>query len=248
MKQIFGHPKCLTAEPFPYCPGCTHGTIHRLVAEVIDKLDIQEKAVCITSIGCSVRMWRQFNLDIVQGAHGRGLAIATGVRRSLPEKIVFSYQGDGDMFAIGTAETIHAANRGEKLTVIYINNTVYGATGGQQAPTTLVGQVTTSSPWGRKIEQSGFPIKGAELFATFPGVAYSSRVSVHDHKHILQAKKAIEKAFQVQMEGGGFAVVEVLSTCPTNWHQTPVEALKRMEDEMIPNFPLGVFKDWEGVN
>lgn len=246
MKKIFGHPNCLTQEPFPYCPGCTHGTIHRLVAETIDKLGISENSIGITTIGCSVRMWRQFDVDIVQGSHGRGLAVATGIKRSIPKAVVFSYQGDGDLLSIGMAETVHAANRGESVTVIFVNNTVFGATGGQQAPTTLIGQSTTTSIFGRKPEESGYPIKGAELLASLPGVSYSSRVSIHDHKHVLQAKKAMEKAFRVQMRGGGFSIVEVLSTCPTNWHLTPVESLNRIKEEMIPYFPLGVFKDWEG--
>lgn len=246
MKQVFGHPGCLTQEPFPYCPGCTHGTIHRLVAEAIDNLAIKDRVIGVTTIGCSVRMWRQFDIDVVQGAHGRGLAVGTGIKRSRPEAIVFSYQGDGDLLSIGLAETMHAANRGEKITVIYVNNTVFGATGGQQAPTTLVGQKTTTSIKGRRAEDTGYPLKGAEILAALQSVAYSCRVSVHDNKNVLIAKKAIEKAFRVQIEGGGFSVVEVLSTCPTNWHLTPVESLRRLETEMIPYFPLGVFKEWEG--
>lgn len=238
----------MTQEPLPYCPGCTHGTIHRLVGEVIDRLGIQEQVIGITSIGCSVRMWRHFDIDIIQGAHGRGLAVATAAKRARPAAIVFSYQGDGDLLSIGLAETIHAANRGENLTVIFVNNTVFGATGGQQAPTTLVGQATSTSVFGRDARDTGYPLRGAEMLAALPAVAYSARVSVHDYKHTRIAKRAIEKAFQVQMNGGGFSIVEVLSTCPVNWHMTPVEALKRVETEMIPYFPLGVFKDWKGVN
>ena len=240
---VFEKPKALTETPFHYCPGCNHGIIHRLVAECIDELGIQGKTIGIASVGCSVFSYNYFNCDMVQAAHGRAPAVATGVKRADSSKIVFTYQGDGDLAAIGTAETVHAAARGENITVIFVNNAIYGMTGGQMAPTTLPGQVTTTSPYGRDTDHCGFPVRVSEMLATLDGPAYIARVSVHDVKHIMEAKKAIKKAFQMQMEGKGFAMVEVLSTCPTNWGMTPQEALKWLEEKMIPQYPLGVKKE-----
>lgn len=246
MAKEFKRPKALTEATMHYCPGCTHGIVHRLVAEAIDHLGIQSKVIGIAPVGCAVFAYNYFNTDMVEASHGRAPAVATGLKRVLPDNIVFTYQGDGDLSSIGCAEITHAANRGENITVIFINNAIYGMTGGQMAPTTLLGQVTTTSPYGRDAKLAGYPLNMSELLATTRGAAYIERVSAHDVKHIRQAGKAIEKAFRYQMEGKGFSMIEVLSTCPTNWGMTPVNAMKWLEENMIPQYPLGVFKDLYG--
>ena len=243
MSIVFEKPKSLTNAPLHYCPGCTHGIIHRLVAEAIDKLGIEGRTVGIASVGCSVMAYDYFNCDFVQAPHGRAPAVATGVKRANPENIVFTYQGDGDLAAIGTAETVHSAARRENITVIFVNNAIYGMTGGQMAPTTLPGQVTQTSPYGRDVETVGYPVKVCEMLSQVDGAAYLERVAVNNVKNINQAKKAIEKAFRYQMEGKGFSLVEVISTCPTNWGMTPDQAMKWAEENMIPYYPLGVYKD-----
>ena len=240
---VFEKPKALCDVPLHYCPGCTHGIIHRLVAEVIDELGIEGKTVGVAPVGCSVFAYNYFNCDMIEAAHGRAPAVATGVKRSLPENIVFTYQGDGDLAAIGTAETVHSAARGENITVIFVNNTIYGMTGGQMAPTTLPGQVTQTSPYGRDTNAVGFPVKVVEMLSQVDGATYLERVAVNNVKNIKAAKKAIKKAFQNQLDGKGFSLVEVLSTCPTNWGMTAIQALDRLEKEMIPYYPLGVYKD-----
>lgn len=242
MAIIFQKPHALRDTPMHYCPGCTHGIVHRLIAEVIDELDIEGSTVGVSPVGCAYNNYLYFNCDMVQAAHGRAPAVATGIKRVHPENAVFTYQGDGDLAAIGTAEIVHAANRGEKITTIFINNTIYGMTSGQMAPTTLIGQVTTTSPFGRRPEIEGYPINVCEMLSTLRGAAYVERVSAHDIKNIRNAKRAIKKAFQVQMAGLGFSIVEVLSTCPTNWGLEPVKALKWLEEKMIPQYPLGNFK------
>jgi len=248
MKEIFGRPKCLTSEPFSYCPGCSHGIAHRLLAETIDELGIREEAVGITTIGCSVRMWRNFNIDTIQGAHGRGMAVASAVKRALPEQVIYTYQGDGDLASIGMGETIHAASRGEAITVIFINNAVFGATGGQMAPTTLVGQVTTSYPAGRDPELVGPPIRIAEMLSQLPAVSYVAREALTNPKGVLKAKKYMQKAFKVQIKQKGFALVELLAACPTNLKLKPVDALQWVDDNMVPYYPLGELKLSKGVN
>jgi len=245
MGVVFDKPKALTDVEFHYCPGCTHGIIHRLVAEAIDELNILDKCVGVAPVGCAVFAYNYFNCDMHEAAHGRAPAVATGIKRVLPDNIVFTYQGDGDLASIGTAEIVHAAARNENITVIFINNAIYGMTGGQMAPTSLVGQVTTTSPYGRDEKIAGYPIQVSEMLATIEGATYVERVSVHDIKHIKQAKKAIKKAFENQVNKKGFSLVEVLSTCPINWGLTPVEALKWLEDNMIPKYPLGVKKEVE---
>ena len=242
MAIIFQKPHALRDTPMHYCPGCTHGIVHRLIAEVIDELGIEGSTVGVSPVGCAYNNYLYFNCDMVQAAHGRAPAVATGIKRVHPENAVFTYQGDGDLAAIGTAEIVHAANRGEKITTIFINNTIYGMTSGQMAPTTLIGQVTTTSPFGRRPEIEGYPINVCEMLSTLRGAAYVERVSAHDIKNIRNAKRAIKKAFQVQMAGLGFSIVEVLSTCPTNWGLEPVKALKWLEEKMIPQYPLGNFK------
>ncbi|WHH59622.1 thiamine pyrophosphate-dependent enzyme [Petroclostridium sp. X23] len=243
MKKVFEKPKAMSDVTMHYCPGCTHGIIHRLVAEAIDDLDIQGRTVGIASVGCSVFSYNYFDCDMQQAAHGRAPAVATGVKRVHPGNIVFTYQGDGDLAAIGTAEMVHAAARGEKITIIFVNNAIYGMTGGQMAPTTLIGQTTQTSPYGRSAENQGYPIKVCEMLSTLEGTAYVSRVSVDSIKNINNAKKAIKKAFETQIEGKGFSLVEVLSTCPTNWGLTPVESLDWLRENMMPYYPLGVFKE-----
>lgn len=248
MKKVFGIPKSLTKAPFTYCPGCHHGIAHRLIAEVLDEFGIREKTIGISPVGCAVFTYVFFDCDMICAAHGRAPAVATGIKKSKPDSIVFTYQGDGDLAAIGTAEIVHAANRGENITVIFINNAIYGMTGGQMAPTTLLGQVTQTSPYGRDPKTMGYPIKVAEMLSTLKGVAYISRVALSKPAYILKAKKAIRKAFQSQVEGKGFSLVEVLSTCPTNWGLSPIEANKWLEENMIPYFPLGEFKTPEEVS
>ncbi len=243
MSTVFQKPHALTDAPLHYCPGCTHGIIHRLVAEAIDELGIEGRTIGVASVGCSVFAYNYFNCDMVQAAHGRAPAVATGVKRSDPNNIVFTYQGDGDLAAIGTAETVHSAARGENITVIFVNNAIYGMTGGQMAPTTLPGQVTQTSPYGRDVNTVGYPVKICEMLSKLDGATYLERVAVDDVKHVRAAKAAIKKAFQNQIEGKGFSLVEVLSTCPTNWGMTPEKALSWLRENMIPYYPLGVYKD-----
>ncbi|MBE6737837.1 MAG: 2-oxoglutarate oxidoreductase [Ruminococcaceae bacterium] len=243
MAVVFEKPKALTDAVLHYCPGCTHGIIHRLVAEAIDELGIQGKTIGIAPVGCSVMAYDYFDIDMVQAAHGRAPAVATGVKRANPENIVFTYQGDGDLAAIGTAETVHSAARNENITIIFVNNAIYGMTGGQMAPTTLPGQVTQTSPYGRDTQTVGFPLKVCELLSNVDGATYLERVAVNNVKNVKAAKKAIKKAFQYQVEGKGFSLIEVVSTCPTNWGMTPQNALKWLEENMLPYYPLGVYKD-----
>ena len=240
---VFDRPKSLSPVPFHYCPGCTHGIVHRLVAEALDELDICGKAVGIAPVGCSVFAYNYFECDMIEAAHGRAPAVATGVKRTHPDNIVFTYQGDGDLAAIGTAETVHVGARGENITIIFINNAIYGMTGGQMAPTTLPGQVTTTSPYGRDRRIQGSPIHVCEMLATLDGVAYAERVAVNTVPNIRNAKKAIVKAFQNQIDKKGLSIDEVLSTCPTNWGMTPQAALDWVKTDMIPFYPLGVYKD-----
>jgi len=243
MAVVFKKTSMLTDAPLHYCPGCTHGIIHRLVAEVLEELGVGETAIGIAPVGCAVFAYNYFNCDMMEAAHGRAPACATGAKRVHPDKVVFTYQGDGDLASIGAAEIVHAAARGEKITTIFVNNAIYGMTGGQMAPTSLPGQVTTTSPYGRDTNHCGFPVKVSEMLSQLDGPAFIQRVSVHDVKHVIQAKAAIKKAFQCQIEGKGFSLVEVLSTCPTNWGLTPQEALKWLENNMIPQYPLGVYKE-----
>ncbi len=241
---VFEKPKALTDAPLHYCPGCTHGIIHRLVAQAIDELGIQGRTIGVASVGCSVFAYNYFNCDMVQAAHGRAPAVATGVKRSDPEKnIVFTYQGDGDLAAIGTAETVHSAARGENITVIFVNNAIYGMTGGQMAPTTLPGQKTQTSPYGRDVSTVGYPVKVCEMLSNVDGATYLERVAVNNPANVKKAKAAIKKAFTNQIENKGFSLVEVVSTCPTNWGLEPTKALEWLEENMIPYYPLGVYKD-----
>ncbi len=243
MATVFKKPEALTDAVLHYCPGCTHGIIHRLVAEVMDELGITGKTIGVAPVGCSVMAYNYFTCDFVQAAHGRAPAVATGVKRSDPDNIVFTYQGDGDLAAIGTAETVHAAARRENITVIFVNNAIYGMTGGQMAPTTLPGQVTQTSPYGRDVSTVGYPVKVCEMLQNVDGAAYLERVAVNNVKNVRNAKKAIKKAFQNHIDGKGFSLVEVLSTCPTNWGMSPEKALTWLQDNMIPYYPLGVYKD-----
>ncbi len=243
MDVVVKKPQALEDVEFHYCPGCTHGIIHKLVAEVIDELGILGDTIGVAPVGCAVFAYDYFACDMHEAAHGRAPAVATGIKRALPDKIVFTYQGDGDLAAIGTAEIVHAAMRGEKITTIFVNNTNYGMTGGQMAPTTLVGQKVTTAPLGRSKQHYGSPLKVSEMLATIEGAAYIERVSVHNMPGIIRAKKAIKKAFQLQQEGAGFTMVEVLSTCPTNWGLTPNDAMDWLQEQMIPEFPLGVYRD-----
>ena len=245
MAVVYEKTKILTDTPLHYCPGCSHGIIHRLVAEAIDELGIQGKTIGIAPVGCAVFAYNYFNTDMMEAAHGRAPAVATGCKRVNPDNIVFTYQGDGDLASIGAAEITHAATRGENITVIFVNNAIYGMTGGQMAPTTLPGQVTTTSPYGRDPALCGYPIRVSEMLATLDGPAYIARCSVHDVKHIMDAKKCIKKAFETQIAKKGFSMVEVLSSCPTNWGMAPREALNWLETNMIPQYPLGVKKEVE---
>ena len=240
---VFQKPHALTDAPFHYCPGCTHGIIHRLVAEVIDELGVEDTTVGIAPVGCSVFAYNYFNCDMIEAPHGRAPAVATGVKRSNPDLTVFTYQGDGDLAAIGTAETVHVGARGENITIIFVNNAIYGMTGGQMAPTTLLGQVTTTSPYGRIREIQGNPIRVCEMVSTLDGVAYAERVSVDCVKNVLNAKKAIKKGFQMQQEKRGLSIIEVLSTCPTNWGLSPEKAIEWLRENMMEHYPLGVYKD-----
>ena len=243
MAIVYQRPKSLTDLEFSYCPGCTHGIIHRLVAETIDELGIEGRTVGIAPVGCAVRAYDFFACDMVEAAHGRAPAIATGMKRALPDNIIFTYQGDGDLAAIGMCETVHTATRGENITVIFVNNAIYGMTGGQMAPTSLPGQVTQTTPYGRDVKLAGNPIRVCELLSTLDGVALAQRVAVDSVPHVREAKKAIKKAFLNQVEGRGYSIVEILSACPTNWGLEPSEALQWLRDNMIPYYPLGVYKD-----
>jgi len=243
----FQRPRALADVPTHYCPGCIHGIVHRLIAEVIDELEIAELAIGIAPVGCSVLAYNYFDIDFAEAAHGRAPAMATGMKRARPENIVFTYQGDGDLASIGTNEIVHAAARGEHISVFFINNAVYGMTGGQMAPTTLPGMVTTSSPFGRDVALQGFPLRVSEMLATLDGAVYIVRRSATTPKQINQLKKAIRIAFKVQMEGLGFSMVEVVSNCPTNWGMSPLESLKFVQEKMIPYYPLGDYKVKDNV-
>ena len=243
MKKVFSRPKSLRSTPFRYCPGCGHSVIHRLVSEAVDQLNIRTKVIGIAPVGCAVFAYDYFNFDILEAAHGRPPAVATALKRVMPDKIIFSYQGDGDLAAIGTSEIVHAANRGENLTVFFINNANYGMTGGQMAPTTVPGQRTTTTPFGRDTKTTGYPLRVSELLATIEGVTFVQRVSVDSYKNLLSAKKAIERAFLNQIDGKGFSFVEILSPCPTDWGMTPKKSLEWIRGTLIPVFPLGIVKD-----
>ena len=245
---VFDKPKSLTDAPFHYCPGCTHGIVHRLVAQVIDELGIEGRTIGIAPVGCSVMAYNYFTVDMIEAAHGRAPAVATGVKRANPENIVFTYQGDGDLASIGTAETVHSAARNENITIIFINNAIYGMTGGQMAPTSLPGQVTQTSPYGRDVKLCGYPVKICEMLSALEGPEYLERVAVNNVRNVKNTKKAIKKAFQNQIDGKGFSLVEVLSSCPTNWGMTPQKALEWIDEKMIPYYPLGVYKDRSAAN
>ena len=240
---VFERPHALADVSTHYCPGCTHGIIHRLVAEAIDALGVEGRTVGVAPVGCSVMAYDYFNCDMVEAAHGRAPAVATGLKRAMPDNIIFTYQGDGDLASIGMAETVHSAARNENITVIFVNNAIYGMTGGQMAPTSLPGQVTQTSPYGRDTNLCGFPVKVSEMLSQLDGPEYIERVAVNNVKNVRNAKKAIEKAFRNQVEGKGFSLIEVVSTCPTNWGMTPSKALQWVDEKMIPYYPLGVYKD-----
>ena len=243
MAMVYQKSKMLTDAPLHYCPGCTHGIIHKLVAESLEELDAGGKAVGVAPVGCSVMAYDYFACDMVEAPHGRAPAIATGLKRALPDGMIFTYQGDGDLAAIGTAETVHAATRGENITVIFVNNAIYGMTGGQMAPTTLPGQVTQTTPYGRDVTTAGFPVRVCEMLATLSGVAYAERVSVDTVPNIRKAKAAIKKAFETQAAKKGFSIVAIMMACPTNWGLTPTEALEWLRQNMMPYYPLGVYQD-----
>ena len=243
MSVVFEKTSYLTDKPFHYCPGCNHGIIHRLVAEALEESGMGGNIVGVAPVGCSVFAYDYFNVDMLEAAHGRAPAVATGVKRAKPDSLVFTYQGDGDLASIGTAEIVHAAHRGEKIVTIFVNNAIYGMTGGQMAPTTLIGQKATTAPFGRTVEQAGMPIRVAEMLSTLDGCVYAERVCVTDIPNLNKAKRAIKRAFQKQLAGEGFTFVEVLSTCPTNWGMTPLKAQQWLKDNMIPYYPLGVIKD-----
>ena len=243
MSIVFERPHALLDVTTNYCPGCTHGIIHKLVAQVIDELGCEGTTVGVAPVGCSVMAYNFFGCDMVQAPHGRAPAVATGLKRALPENVIFTYQGDGDLAAIGTAETVHAATRGENITIIFVNNAIYGMTGGQMAPTSLPGQVTQTTPYGRDTSTAGYPVRVCEMLSTLSGTAYAERVAVDTIPNIRKAKAAIRKAFETQIAKKGFSIVEVLSTCPTNWGLTPDEALQWLRDNMMPYYPLGVYKD-----
>jgi 2-oxoglutarate ferredoxin oxidoreductase subunit beta len=246
METVFSRPKSIAQVPFSYCPGCTHGIIHRLIAETIDELDIEGTTVGVCPVGCAVMAYNFFNCDMIQSPHGRAQAVATGLKRARPENIVFTYQGDGDLAAIGIAETVHAASRGENITVIFVNNAIYGMTGGQMAPTSLPGQKTQTSPYGRDTTTAGHPIRVCELLSSLEGVALAERVSVDNLRGVIGAKRAIKKAFTNQVEGKGYSIIEVLSACPTDWGLSTEQALQWLRDNMIPYYPIGVYKDKYG--
>jgi len=246
MKKVFSKPKSLKKVPFHYCPGCGHSILHRLIGEIIDEMDLRDRIIGVPPAGCAVLAYNYFDIDMGEAAHGRAAAVATGLKRALPDRVVFTYQGDGDIAAIGTAETIHAAARGENFTTIFVNNGVYGMTGGQMAPTTLLGQPTTTSPGGRIGKRDGYPINLSEMLALAKGSAYIERTALTSPANILKTKRAIAKAFHVQLERLGFSLVEVLSPCPTNWKMNPVESWKWIDEVMAKSFPLGVLKDTTG--
>lgn len=243
---VYQKPRLLNDNPMHYCPGCSHGVVHKLIAEVIDEMGMAEKAVGVSPVGCAVFMYNYLDIDCQEAAHGRAPALATAIKRLWPDRLVFTYQGDGDLACIGTAETIHALNRGENITIIFINNAIYGMTGGQMAPTSLPGQVTQTTPYGRDTSVAGYPVRVCEMLSTLDGVAYAERVSVDSVPNIRKARAAIKKAFENQINKKGFSIVEVLSSCPTNWGLTPAEALDWLRDNMIPYYPLGVYKDTTG--
>ena len=248
MAVVFERPKSLVDVSTHYCPGCTHGIIHRILCEVIDEMGIEGDTIGVCPVGCSVMAYDYFGCDMIEAPHGRAPAVATGVKRANPDKFVFTYQGDGDLAAIGTAETVHSATRGENIVIIFVNNGTYGMTGGQMAPTTLPGQVTQTTPFGRDPKIQGYPVRVCEMLSTLDGTALAQRVAVDSVPHIREAKKAIRKAFENQKEKKGFSIVEVLSTCPTNWGLSPTEAIERLRNEVMPYYPLGVYKDKEGEN
>ncbi len=242
-KVIYERSNGLTQMQTHYCPGCTHGIIHKLIAECLVELDVLDDTIGVAPVGCSVLAYKYFNCDMFEAAHGRAPAVATGIKRSMPDKFVFTYQGDGDLASIGAAEIIHAAHRGEKISTIFVNNAIYGMTGGQMAPTTLIGQKTSTSPYGRTEEHSGMPLRMSELLATIDGAKFVERVSVDSPANIRKAKRAIKKCFQLQLDNKGFGIVEVLSTCPTNWGMPPTDALQWLRDNMMPYYPLGNFRE-----
>ncbi len=246
MRKVYTRPRSLKRVPFHYCPGCGHSIVHRVMTELIDEMHLQDRIIGIPPPGCSVFAYHYFDVDMAESAHGRGAAVATGIKRAYPEVMVFTYQGDGDLAAIGTAETIHAANRGERITAIFINNAVYGMTGGQMAPTTLSEQVTTTTPYGRDVSLEGYPLKISEMVALVRGAVYIERTAVNSPANIRKTKKAIRKALQSQIDGLGFSLVEILSPCPTNWRMTPLESWQWIDKEMTKEFPLGVIKDITG--
>jgi 2-oxoglutarate ferredoxin oxidoreductase subunit beta len=247
MKKVYSRPRLLKKRTFHYCAGCGHSIVHRLVAEVVDEMNLQEKVIGVNSAGCSVFAYNYLDVDMAESAHGRGAAVATGIKRAYPEAVVFTYQGDGDLAAIGTAETIHAANRGERITTIFINNAIYGMTGGQMAPTTLVSQQTTTTPYGRDVTLEGYPLKMSEILALLDGVVYIERTAVNSPAGIRKTKKAIRKSFQTQMDGLGFSLVEILSPCPVNWKMGILESWQWIDKEMTKTFPLGLIKDTTGA-
>ena len=242
MEVEFTRPQSMKNRPTHYCPGCGHGIVHRLICEIVDELGIREKVIGICPVGCSVVAYDYFDFDMVEVAHGRAPAVATGIKRVRPDQVVFAYQGDGDLASIGTAEIIHAASRGEAFSVFFINNATYGMTGGQMAPTTLLGQKTTTTPFGRNVKEAGYPLRVCELLSSLPGVAYLERVAVNNPSNIRKAKKAIKKSFTLQLERDSFSLVEFLSPCPTCWRLSPLDSLKWLEENMISYFPLGVVK------
>jgi len=246
MRKVYTRPRLLKRVPFHYCPGCGHSIVHRLMTELIDEMNLEDRIIGIPPPGCSVFAYHYFDVDMAESAHGRGAAVATGIKRAFPEAIVFTYQGDGDLAAIGTAETIHAANRGERITAVFINNAVYGMTGGQMAPTTLSQQVTTTTPYGRDTGIEGYPIRMSEIVALVKGAVYIERTAVNSPANIRKTKKAIRKAFQAQIDDLGYSLVEILSPCPTNWRMNPLESWQWIDKEMIKEFPLGVIKDITG--
>ncbi|NTU70645.1 MAG: 2-oxoglutarate oxidoreductase [Coriobacteriia bacterium] len=243
MKTVFERPHALCDVPFTYCPGCTHGITHRLVAEALDELGIEGTTIGVAPVGCSVLAYEFFACDMIQAAHGRAPAVATAIKRVNPANTVFTYQGDGDLASIGMAETVHAASRGDNITVIFVNNAIYGMTGGQMAPTSLAKQVTQTSPYGRDVSSDGFPIRVCEMLATLDGVALAQRVSMDTPRNVRAAKKAIKKAFEYQIEGVGYTIIEVVSTCPTNWGLAPTDAMEWLRENMLPHYPLGVYRD-----
>ena len=243
MKQVFKRPRSLADVPFHFCPGCHHGVIHRLVAECIDSYGVQKRTIGVASVGCSGFLYDYFDVDVLEAPHGRAAAVATGVKRARPDRFVFTYQGDGDLAAIGTAEIVHAANRGERITVVFVNNAVFGMTGGQMAPTTMLGQETTTTPFGRDSRVNGYPLRMAELMAGLTGTTFVARCAVDTPKNLMRAKRYLRKAFEVQLEDRGFGFVEFLSACPTNWKMTPKQATEHVARTMIPYYPLGVFKE-----